>query len=178
MGWDVKATADRVLAAVDQVPTPSTAQVGEAAQSAANTAQAAAHQVGTAIAAHPGSFLSYTFAAIVLMTLAGIVWRVRTRLAKTLEESIFSNWRLALLGATGIVLSLASGYTTWDGMRNFTGEAVLSMMVTFGIQGVMLIAAWLIGESFAIGMNQQSSKTQARSVGLDPMIANITERSR
>ena len=33
-------------------------------------------------------------------------------------------------------------------------EAVLSGMVTFGIQGVMLIVAWLIGESFAVGMNQ------------------------
>ena len=71
-----------------------------------------------------------------------------------LEETMFSNWRLALLGATGVILSLASGYTTWDGMRNFTGEAVLSGMVTFGIQGVMLIVAWLIGESFATGMNQ------------------------
>ncbi len=71
-----------------------------------------------------------------------------------LEETMFSNWRLALLGATGVILSLASGYTTWDGMRNFTGEAVLSGMVTFGIQGVMLIVAWLIGESFAVGMNQ------------------------
>ncbi len=71
-----------------------------------------------------------------------------------LEETMFGNWQLALLGATGVILSLASGYTTWDGMRNFTGEAVLSGMVTFGIQGVMLIVAWLIGESFATGMNQ------------------------
>ena len=71
-----------------------------------------------------------------------------------LEETLFGNWQLALLGATGVILSLASGYTTWDGMRNFTGEAVLSGMVTFGIQGVMLIVAWLIGETFATGMSQ------------------------
>ena len=70
-----------------------------------------------------------------------------------LSELMFSNWRLALLGATGIVLSLASGWTTWDGMRNFTREPLLSLMITFGIQGVMLIVAWLIGESFATGMN-------------------------
>ncbi len=75
------------------------------------------------------------------------------RLFEQLHESVFSNWRLALLGATGIVLSLASGWTTWDGMRNFTQEPLLSLMITFGIQGVMLIVAWLIGESFATGMN-------------------------
>ena len=80
--------------------------------------------------------------------------KVGLRARAGLEETMFSNWRLALLGTTGVVLSLASGYTTWDGMRNFTGEAVLSGMVTFGIQGVMLIVAWLIGESFAVGMNQ------------------------
>ncbi|CAN0477282.1 unnamed protein product, partial [Phaeothamnion confervicola] len=66
-----------------------------------------------------------------------------------------SRWQLFLLGATGFVLSLASGYTTWMGMTNFTGEKMLSLMVTFGIQGVMLIVAWLIGESFASGMNRR-----------------------
>ena len=155
MGWDVKATADSVLAAVDSAAGPTAAQVTEGAQTAAN-------QVGAAIAAHPGSFISYTLASIILMSLAGLLWRVKGRIAKVLEETMFSNWRLALLGTTGIVLSLASGYTTWDGMRNFTGEGVLSLMVTFGIQGVMLIAAWLIGESFAIGMNQQASRPTDR----------------
>lgn len=75
------------------------------------------------------------------------------RLFEVVEKVAFSNWQLALLGATGIVLSLASGWTTWDGMRNFTNEPLLSFMITFGIQGVMLIVAWLIGESFASGMN-------------------------
>ena len=166
MGWDVKTTADSVLAAVDAVPVPSVSQVADTAQSAAN-------HVGTVIAANPGSFISTTFAVLILMSLVGLLWRIRGRLATTLEETMFSNWRLALLGATGIVLSLASGYTTWDGMRNFTGEAVLSLMVTFGIQGVMLIVAWLIGESFAIGMNQSAVKTKERSFGLDQMTSNI-----
>ena len=77
------------------------------------------------------------------------------RLGRILEQLFLRNWQLGLLGATGLVLSLASGWTTWDGMKNFTGEPILSAMVTFGIQGVMLIVAWLIGESFATGMNQQ-----------------------
>ncbi|MCH9806549.1 MAG: hypothetical protein K0U74_02340 [Alphaproteobacteria bacterium] len=80
-----------------------------------------------------------------------------TRVLKTIEKIAFSNWQLALLGATGLILSLASGWTTWDGMRNFTNEPLLSLMITFGIQGVMLIVAWLIGESFASGMNVNKS---------------------
>ncbi|HVZ06107.1 hypothetical protein [Hyphomicrobium sp.] len=79
--------------------------------------------------------------------------RVARRLRETIEETVFTNWRLALLGTTGIVLSAAAGWRTWEGMYNFTGEALLSGMVTFGIQGIMLIVAWLIGESFATGMN-------------------------
>ena len=93
---------------------------------------------------------------------------VRTNTAKKvwakIEETIFSNWQLGLLGLTGLILSLASGYTTWDGMRNFTGEPLLSGMITFGIQGVMLIVAWLIGESFATGMNTQSQRAESRLV--------------
>ncbi len=77
------------------------------------------------------------------------------RMGRIIESVFLRNWQLGLLGTTGIVLSLASGWTTWDGMKNFTGEPILSAMVTFGIQGVMLIVAWLIGESFATGMNQQ-----------------------
>jgi hypothetical protein len=42
-------------------------------------------------------------------------------------------------------------------MRNFTSAPLLSVFISFGIQGVMLIVAWLIGESFAVGMNQRTS---------------------
>ena len=86
--------------------------------------------------------------------------RVARRLREAIEETVFSNWRLALLGTTGIVLSAAAGWRTWEGMYNFTGEALLSGMVTFGIQGIMLIVAWLIGESFATGMNARSPAGQ------------------
>ncbi|MEO0810490.1 MAG: hypothetical protein AAFW82_07630, partial [Pseudomonadota bacterium] len=96
-------------------------------------------------------------------------------LRKHLAETVFSNWRLALLGATGLVLSIASGWTTWDGMSNFTKEPVLSLMITFGVQGVMLIVAWLIGESFATGMHYRSSaSSRERSVfSLEPVIGTI-----
>lgn len=104
--------------------------------------------------------------ALVIFLTVGLLFQSRfaKRLGAKLEETIFSNWQLGTLAATGLVLSLASGYTTWDGMRNFTGEGLLSAMVTFGIQGVMLIVAWLIGESFATGMNTQSVRGDSRLV--------------
>jgi hypothetical protein len=98
------------------------------------------------------------FAGVALLLALAALYRVLPRLLKAIEDVFFTNWRLALLGTTGIVLSLASGWTTWDGMRNFTNEPVLSFMVTFGIQGIMLIIAWLIGESFATGMSQRGGR--------------------
>lgn len=95
------------------------------------------------------------FGVALLLLLAGL-YRMLPRVLQAIESVFFKNWRLALLGTTGLVLSLASGWTTWDGMRNFTNEPILSFMVTFGIQGVMLVVAWLIGESFATGMSQRA----------------------
>ncbi|MFV0297164.1 MAG: hypothetical protein ACK5JT_13715, partial [Hyphomicrobiaceae bacterium] len=85
---------------------------------------------------------------------------VVARMAAALGTALTSNWQLTLLALTAFVLSLASGWTTWDGMRNFTGEPILSLMITFGIQGVMLIIAWLIGESVAAGNSQSTSRFQ------------------
>ncbi|MEZ5854954.1 MAG: hypothetical protein R3D67_09520 [Hyphomicrobiaceae bacterium] len=82
----------------------------------------------------------------------------RHRIGRIVTDAFTTNWQLTLLATTAFVLSLASGWTTWDGMRNFTGEPVLSFMVTFGIQGVMLIIAWLIGESFAAGMQRRERR--------------------
>ena len=79
------------------------------------------------------------------------------RIRHGIEKALTDNWQLTLLASTGIALSLASGYTTFDGMRNFTSAPLLSVFISFGIQGVMLIVAWLIGESFAVGMNQRAA---------------------
>ncbi len=105
------------------------------------------------------------YGVLSLFLLLGIVllWRSGFfgRLFRIIEEMMFNNWQLALLGATAIALSLASGYTTFDGLRNFTSAPLLSVLIAFGIQGVMLIVAWLIGESFAAGMNQQLPRNRA-----------------
>jgi len=112
----------------------------------ANGAAAASNGVGmTTIAISVAAALMVFF----------LVQRVGPRLADSFTSAFLNNWRLGLLGLTGVVLSVASGWTTWDGMRNFTKEPVLSALITFGIQGVMLIVAWLIGESFATGMSHR-----------------------
>src|SRR5262249_9030903 len=105
--------------------------------------------------------------------LAGVMllFKVGPRLWRVIEEVFFTNWQLAMLGTAAIVLSLAGGWTTWDGMTNFTGESVLSLMFTFGIHGVMLIVAWLIGESFATGMSTVPRNGLARVTA--PLIAII-----
>ncbi len=105
-------------------------------------------------------------AALVLFLIGRFLLRtsIAKRLWTKLEDTIFSSWQLALLGLTGVVLSIAAGMRTWEGMYNFTGEPVLSAMITFGIQGIMLIVAWLIGESFATGMNMQSQAAGKRVV--------------
>ncbi len=143
MGWDVKATSVAVadtLGALQFTP-PSAEQL-----------QRIIVPLGAAIC--------------VFLVLRWLIGPMLERFRQTLEEKIFSSWQLALLGLTGLVLSLASGWTTWDGMRNFTGEPVLSFLITFGIQGVMLIVAWLIGESFATGMNQRAREGAIGVLGM------------
>ncbi len=60
-------------------------------------------------------------------------------------SSVIHSWQLLLLALTSVVLSVASGWTTWLGMQNFTGESVLSLLITFGVQGVMLVLSWIVG---------------------------------
>ena len=84
---------------------------------------------GLAANARPLGTALFLFCVVALL--------VRTNTAKKvwakIEETIFSNWQLGVLGLTGLILSLASGYTTWDGMRNFTGEPLLSGRIIFGV---------------------------------------------
>ena len=104
------------------------------------------------IAAVVSQYYPFLLAGLVLLLLFGS-HRIRDGIHKALTD----NWQLTLLASTGIALSLASAYTTFDGLRNFTSAPLLSVFISFGIQGVMLIVAWLIGESFAVGMNQRAS---------------------
>ena len=79
-------------------------------------------------------------------------------LVETIKAAFTTNWQLTILATSAFLLSIAAGSRTWDGMSQFTGEPVLSLLITFGIQGVMLIIAWLIGESFAAGLASGRAK--------------------
>ena len=105
------------------------------------------------VMANPAAYARSILLTVVVIAALIALFKVGPRLWRVIEEVFFSNWQLAMLGTAAIMLSLAGGWTTWDGMTNFTGEPVLSLMFTFGIHGVMLIVAWLIGESFATGMS-------------------------
>jgi hypothetical protein len=129
MGWDVKATADGVVQSLPALP--NITQDLSASQAA-----------------------KWIMMGLVVFAVAAFLVRLLPKVWAAIEKTMLTNWRLALIGGSALILSLAGGWTTWDGMRNFTGESVLSAMFTFGIHGVMLIVAWLIGESFATGMNQ------------------------
>jgi hypothetical protein len=106
-----------------------------------------------AVMANPAGYARHILLAVVVIGALIALFKMGPRLWRVIEDVFFTNWQLFMLGTAAIVLSLAGGWTTWDGMTNFTGEPVLSLMFTFGIHGVMLITAWLIGESFATGMN-------------------------
>ncbi|CAN1724065.1 conserved membrane protein of unknown function [Hyphomicrobium sp. 1Nfss2.1] len=110
-------------------------------------------QTFDAVMANPAAYARSILLGVLVIAALIALFKVGPRLWRVIEDIFFSNWQLAMLGTAAIVLSLAGGWTTWDGMTNFTGEPVLSLMFTFGIHGVMLIVAWLIGESFATGMS-------------------------
>ncbi|HYD15927.1 MAG TPA: hypothetical protein VEA77_05965 [Hyphomicrobium sp.] len=144
MGWDVKATADGVVQSLPSLPNVAE---GLSLPQAAN----------------------WIMMGLVVLGVASVLIRLLPKLWAAIEQTMLTNWRLALIGGSAFLLSLAGAWTTWDGMRNFTGEGVLSAMFTFGIHGVMLIVAWLIGESFATGMNQVRGK-HGRTISA-PMVA-------
>lgn len=147
MGWDIKATADALGQSLRSIP------------------------------GMPADFTIPEGATRWILVLLGVLFAFALlrpflqRLWRAIEHVFFTNWQLAMLGSAALVLSLAGGWTTWDGMTNFTGEPVLSLMFTFGIHGVMLIIAWLIGESFATGMNTVARSGMARATY--PLVAII-----
>ena len=71
-----------------------------------------------------------------------------------LMRTALTNERLFLMGLTSLALSLASGWTTFEGMTNFTRSPVLCFLITFGVQGIMLVSAWMIGETLVPAKNR------------------------
>jgi len=99
---------------------------------------------------------------------------LRARAGALIWSAFTTNWQLSLLATAAALLSFASGWRTWDGMKNFTGEPVASLLMTFGVQAVMLIIAWLIGESFASGLRTHRRSGPKSAWGhLEPAVGSI-----
>lgn len=81
-----------------------------------------------------------------------------------LARTALTNERLFLMGVTSLALSLASGWTTYEGMTNFTGAAALCFLITFGIQGIMLVSAWMIGESLVNNQSKDQTPSFTRAL--------------
>jgi hypothetical protein len=96
------------------------------------------------------------------------------RIGALVWSAITTNWQLSLLATAAALLSLASGWRTWDGMKNFTGEPVASLLMTFGVQAVLLIIAWLIGESFASGLRTRRRSGAGGAPGrVEPAVGGL-----
>ncbi len=98
------------------------------------------------------------------------------KIGAALLSAVTTNWQLSLLATAAALLSFASGWRTWDGMKNFTGEPVASLLMTFGVQAVMLIIAWLIGESFAAGLRTKRTSGNGKTgawTQLEPAIGGL-----
>ena len=110
---------------------------------------------------------------LILSVLAGLLLFSKSTvnaIKVAVVKALTDNWQLTLLASTGVALSIASAYTTFDGLRNFTNAPLLSVAIAFGIQGVMLIVAWLIGESFAAGMSTHSGSSGRRRHRVDATV--------
>ncbi|MGI9411822.1 MAG: hypothetical protein ACR2OV_17220, partial [Hyphomicrobiaceae bacterium] len=99
------------------------------------------------------------------------------KLQKTLSRfKAERSWQLILLAVTSVILSVASGWTTWIGMQNFTDETILALMITFGIQGVMLVLAWHVGVRLSdSGVEATTVFAQSSARRVAPALSRLLE---
>ncbi|MBN9278556.1 MAG: hypothetical protein J0I57_13155, partial [Hyphomicrobium sp.] len=58
----------------------------------------------------------------VLVALKVAAQMLRGGLSETIKSAFTTNWQLTILAISAFLLSVASGYRTWDGMSQFTGD--------------------------------------------------------
>ena len=69
------------------------------------------------VIANPAAYARSILLTVVVIAALIALFKVGPRLWRAIEEVFFTNWQLTLLGTAALVLSLAGGWTTWDGMR-------------------------------------------------------------
>lgn len=66
-----------------------------------------------------------------------------------LSEAVRRQGFLMSLMAGSILLSIASFYTTHDGMLNFMPQALIAFCITFAVQALLFVTSWRIGFDLA-----------------------------
>ena len=84
MGWDVKATADGVVQSLPALPTIS---------SDVSLPQAA----------------NWVIMGLLVLAVASALVRLLPKLWSAIEQTLFTNWRLALIGGSALLLSPVAG---------------------------------------------------------------------
>jgi hypothetical protein len=93
-------------------------------------------------------------------------------LGRRLVMQLYARPSLVLIAAAIVALSVASGERTFEGMKNFfegmenvTAAVVLSALITFGVQVLMVVLAWRIGEvlstSSQVGTSEPSQQRKS-----------------
>jgi hypothetical protein len=115
--------------------------------------------------------LASVLAGLVFLWVSGLLPRPArqrvARLFRTIYFDLFNGaWKLALLASAAVALSIASLWTTFGGLTSFTRNPWLPFLIGLGIQAVMLMSAWLIGESFAEALSGRGAgmSTARRSI--------------
>jgi hypothetical protein len=93
------------------------------------------------------------------------VIRMLRHLRNRLATGLLTRPSSAFIPAAILALSLASAERTYTGMRNFTGNEhsinaiAVSILITFGVQALMLVLAWRLGDAYASHSSRGSSAT-------------------
>jgi hypothetical protein len=93
-------------------------------------------------------------------------------LGRRLVMQLYARPSLVLIAAAIVALSVASGERTFEGMKNFfegmqnvAAAVMLSALITFGVQVLMVVLAWRIGEvlssSSQVGTSAQSQQRKS-----------------
>jgi hypothetical protein len=70
-------------------------------------------------------------------------------MVKTLVVRMEQSGFVGMAVLFAVALSIASFYTTYDGLTNFTGSVVIALLISFGIQGTLYIASWIVANDLA-----------------------------
>jgi hypothetical protein len=101
-------------------------------------------------------------------------------LGRRLVMQLYARPSLVLIAAAIVALSVASGERTFEGMKNFfegmqnaAAAVMLSALITFGVQVLMVVLAWRIGEVLSTSSQVGTSATSQHRKSSTAEIAHL-----